>query len=121
MGANDFDTQLRGLARACDGTLVDAVCLLAREGGAPYAALWTAIDAGEWTVQDIARVALELKPGLAHPRVTRVPAYVPSGPGEATHYFHARRNEVLPRERYVGEAGQPCVLWLTQSFVDVPA
>lgn len=113
-----FNEQLRALARACDGSLVDAVCRLARDGGAPYAALWAAIDSGEWTVQDIARVALELKPGLAHTPVTRVPAYEPAGPDTGTHYFHARRNEVLPRERYADEDGHPCVLWLTQVFVD---
>lgn len=48
-----------------------------------------------------------------------VPVFEPASPEVGTHYFHAQRNEVLPRERFADEDGQPCVLWFTQTFVDV--
>lgn len=108
--------QLEALARACDGSLVSAVCELASPGG-KYADLWSDIDAGRSSVPEMGRIAVELKRQLGP--TTLVPVYEPASPAKGSHYFHARRNEMLPRERYADETGHPAVMWFNQVLVDV--
>lgn len=105
----------RGSVAECVGDVFEVHCDPNMPGR--YLLTWD----GKTRLRHVRPESLELASGkLPQPAVTtRVPAYEPASPADGTHYFHARRNEVLPRERYADEDGQPCVLWLTQTFVDV--
>lgn len=118
------DTILRQAFAWYRGSIAEHVGELyeVRPGDTPgrYELWW----AGKRVMHHVRPESIEWSLGYVEPcpqpePVTRVPAYQPAGPGTGTHYFHARRNEVLPRDRYAGEDGNPCVLWLTQTFVDV--